>query len=269
MHIYEANGAGDRLHIDLTGPHPPSRQSDVYILTAIDAYTRYLIAVPLRNKAAITVASALVERVFLPFGVYRSMISDQGREFCNEILDEVTRLFGIDKVRTTAYRASANGRIERVHRMLNTLMCKVVSENQKDWAERLPMVVAAYNAAQHETTEFSPYYIMFGREYRTPLDLTLGIAPETTPCDLLDYTAQLRERIQTAYSAVNGHLRTKTQRMKTRYNGRVHAFQLEPGDFVLYYCPRRKAGRYQIWRRLCTICRMEIRFNDVLYSVRT
>jgi hypothetical protein len=67
----------------------------------------------------------------------------------------------------------------------------VINENQKDWAERLPMVVAAYNASQHETTEFSPYYLMFGREYRTPLDLTLGNTADSAAQDLSDYTMQL------------------------------------------------------------------------------
>jgi transposase InsO family protein len=91
MCTYEDNGAGDRIHIDLTGPHPTSRQGHTYI-TAIDAYTRYLVAVPLRNKMAVTVANALVEHVFLPLGAYRSLVSDQGREFCNEILEEVTHV---------------------------------------------------------------------------------------------------------------------------------------------------------------------------------
>jgi predicted aspartyl protease len=269
MRTYEANGAGDRLHIDLTGPHPVSRQGHVYIFTAIDAYTRYLVAVPLRNKSAVTVANALVEHVFLPHGAYRSIVSDQGREFCNEVLDEVTRLLGVEKLRTSAYRASANGRVERVHRTMNALLSKVVSENQRDWAERLPMVIAAYNAAHHETTEYSPYYLMFGREYRTPLDLTLNIPEEASPLDMGDYAAQLRERIQTAYEVVNQHLHTKTERMKTRYDAKVHTFQLQPGEFALYYCPRRKQGRYQKWRRLCTICKVENRKNDVLYSIRT
>ena len=62
MQTYEANGAGDR--IDLTGPHPTSRQGYVYILTAIDAYTSYLTAVPLRNKTAIVVADTPVKNVF-------------------------------------------------------------------------------------------------------------------------------------------------------------------------------------------------------------
>jgi hypothetical protein len=105
-------------------------------------------------------------------------------------------------LRTSVYRASANGRVERVHRTMNALLSKIVSENQRDWAERLPMVIAAYNAAHHETTEYSPYYLMFGREYRTPLDLTLNIPQEASPLVMGDYAAQLRERIQTAYEVV-------------------------------------------------------------------
>ena len=108
--------------IRVPATHQTSLQGHVFILTAIDAYTRYLVAVPIRNKTATTVASALIEHVFLPLGAYRCLVSDQGREFCNEVLEEVTQLFGIDKLRTMAYRASANGRIERVHRTLNTLL---------------------------------------------------------------------------------------------------------------------------------------------------
>ena len=214
MKTYEANGAGDRIHIDLTGPHPTSRQGHVYILTAIDAYTRYLVAVPLRNKSALTVAGALVEHVFLPFGSYRSLVSDQGKEFCNAVLEEITTMLGIDKSRTTAYRPSANGRVERVHRTLNTLMSKVIDEHQRDWAERLPMIVAAYNASVNEATDFSPFYLMYGREYKTPLDVTLEVDAPYAAGTTSDYGYQLRERLQAAYTTVNKHMNSRTQRMK-------------------------------------------------------
>jgi Integrase zinc binding domain len=68
LQIHEAFGFGDRLHVDLTGPHPVSRQGRRFLMTAIDAYTRFLIVGPLRNKSAEAVAEALVEHVFLPFG---------------------------------------------------------------------------------------------------------------------------------------------------------------------------------------------------------
>jgi predicted aspartyl protease len=269
LKTYEAYGFGDRLHVDLTGPHPPSRQGSTYILTAIDAYTRFLIAVPLRNKSAEAVANALVERVFTPFGCWRTMVSDQGTDFNNAILNSVAEMLSIQKFRTTAYRPSSNGRVERVHRTINQLLAKVVSQsNQRDWQDRLPMVVAAYNAAYHESVGHSPYFLTYGREYSIPLDVQLGLCQSAPEADRNEYADQLRERIQTAYAEVNERLGTVTQRMKKRYDARVKPLILEPGQFAYYYCPRRQKGRNQKWRRLCQICYIERRFNDVLYSVR-
>jgi hypothetical protein len=224
--------------------------------------------VPLKNKSAVTVAIALVEHVFLPFGSVQQMITDQGREFCNELLEAVTKLLGIQKLRTTAYRPSANGRVERVHRTINQLLCKVISEDQKDWQDKLPMITAAYNAAQHEATGYSPYYLMYGREYRTPLDLTLQTpSPSDGPTEI-DYICNLRERMQETFGIVNERLKAGTQRMKKRYDAKVRSIQLEPGDIVLYFSPQRKIGRYQKWRRLCKIGQVIQRFNDVLYSIK-
>jgi len=60
-------------------------------------------------------------------------------------------------------------------------MKKVVSENQCDWVGWLPAVTAAYNASQHESTGYSPYFLMFGRTYTIPVDLTLPLQPNEGP----------------------------------------------------------------------------------------
>jgi hypothetical protein len=87
IHVNDPNGPYDRTHVDLTGPHSPSLQGSVYIMTAIDAFTRYMVAVPIKNKTALTVANALLDCVCLPFGCVRSIVTDQGTKFCNEILE--------------------------------------------------------------------------------------------------------------------------------------------------------------------------------------
>ena len=270
IQTYAPNGFGDRLHVDLTGPHIPSRQGCTYIMTAIDAYTRFLIAVPIRHKSAEAVAQALVERVFIPFGAWRVMVSDQGKDFNNSILDSVSRLFGINKIRTTAYRPGSNGVVERVHRTLNNLMCTVVSETQRDWQDRLPALVAAYNAAYHEGIGHSPYYLTYGREYVLALDVELG---QPLPADVHaesqdEYAERLRERLQHAFEAVNRHMHTRTERMKKRYDQRVKSFVMQPGDMAVYYCPRRIKGRNQKWRRLGQLCLVRARLNDVLYCAQ-
>jgi len=37
----------------------------------------------------------------------------------------------IDKIRTTAYKPSTNGALERVYRTLNTMLGKIVSKQQR------------------------------------------------------------------------------------------------------------------------------------------
>jgi len=91
----------ERWYIDLTGPHPKSERGHLWILTCMDSFTKWTEAFPLRNKEAETVAKVLVEQVFSRFGVPLSMLSDQGKEVDGRIMNEVCRLFGIKKLRTT------------------------------------------------------------------------------------------------------------------------------------------------------------------------
>jgi transposase InsO family protein len=268
LQLYEPTSVGERLHIDLTGPHPMSRQGSVYILTAIDAYSRFLWCVPIKNKQAVTVAAALVDHVLIPYGSYNYLVSDQGGEFCNEVLDSISRLMDIRKIRTTAFRPAANGRCERVHRTINGLLAKLVQENQRDWQDRLIPVTASYNAAYHESLSYSPYYIMHGREYRTPLDLSMGIGDRAYGNCTIDYVDELQERLKTAYRDVNERMQTNTQRMKLRYDGKVKTTTLKTDQFAMFYVPQRKVGRNQKWRRLCRVVQVVRRLNDVLYCIK-
>ena len=118
------------LHIDLTGPHVCS-QGYNYIMTVADSFTRYIIAAPIRNKTAISVARVLVNEVLLKYGMPLTILTDQGREFQNELITEICRLMDIKRLKTTAYMPSTNGKIERWHRSLNAMMAKVIDVKQK------------------------------------------------------------------------------------------------------------------------------------------
>jgi hypothetical protein len=96
-------------------------------------------------------------------------------------MKELCQWMNIDKLRTSAYKPSTNGMVERFHRTLNSMLGKCVSTNQRDWDERLQTVVAAYRASRHEATGFSPNMLMMGREARAPLDVVLGAPAEE--CD--------------------------------------------------------------------------------------
>ena len=104
----------ERWYIDLTGPHPKSDSGHVYILTSIDAFTKWTEAFPLRNKEAETAAKVLVEQVFCRSGTPISVVSDRGRKIGGNIMRNICRMLGVDKLRTTPYKPSTN-QVERLH----------------------------------------------------------------------------------------------------------------------------------------------------------
>ena len=130
-----------KVHIDLAGPHVRSRNGYVYLLTAICTFPKYLIAVPLRDKSALSVAKALVKNVFLVYGAVELLVHDGGREFCNEVMQHIAHLFGIQRSIVSPYRPSANGSVERVHGTINSIFAKTISCHQRDWCEFTPCLL--------------------------------------------------------------------------------------------------------------------------------
>jgi len=163
--------------VDITGPHPSSSTSKQYILTLVDHFSKWAEAIPLSNHTAPTVAKALMTHVFSRFGVPRQLLTDRGPEFESTLFTELMRCMDIDKLRTTPYKASTNAVVERFHRTLNSMLGKVVSENQRDWDVRLPQVLAAYRSYPHSLTGFSPNRLFLGRETSMPVDI-IWVMPE-------------------------------------------------------------------------------------------
>ena len=116
-----------------------------YILTVICAFTKYLIAVPLRDKSSRLVAKALVKHVYLVHGPPEILIHDQGGEFWTQVMHELAQLLEIQVSKITSHRPQANGVVERVHSTMHSVFAKVVSNSQRDWCQLLDYVTHAYN----------------------------------------------------------------------------------------------------------------------------
>ena len=247
------NGVGlapfQKFHIDLTGPHRKSSGGHVYLLTGICCFTKYLVVVPLRDKSALSVANALLEHVYLVYGAAELQIHDNGPEFVNSVLQHLSRMLGIQDLRSTAYRPVANAAIERVHRTINAVFAKTIKENQRDWHEQAKYVAFAYNTAKHNSTTFSPFYLVFMREPRVGIDLFLDRS-EPAFQDTDEYSEKVRERMQKAYSIVQEQLKATFDRAKRRYDQRVKAVHFTLNSYVWFFCPRLKAGRGRKFRKL-------------------
>jgi len=243
----------ERLSIDLTGPHCRTPRGSVYILTCVDVFTKWTEAFAIPNKEAKVVARVLVEQVFCRFGTPICLLSDNGTEVDSCIMREICQLLGIDKLHTTAYKASTNAAIERFHRTLNSMIGKVVNERQDDWDLMLPYVMAAYRSSVHDSTGYSPNLLMLARENRAPVDIVYGtgdVPSESVSCD--DFVESVRDRMQTAHTIVRNHLGQAAVRNKKYYDMRVRPAKYKRGDWVYNYNPRKFKGRQDKWSRKYT-----------------
>jgi len=77
------------------------------------------------------------------------------------------------------------------------MLGKSVQQNQRDWDDRLPYVMAAYRASRHESTKFTPNMLVFGRENRAPVDLVLNsVQGESAQYDSIDdYVFELQSKL--------------------------------------------------------------------------
>lgn len=91
----------ERVAIDVLGPLPKTGSGNQYILIAQDYFTKWPEAFAIPDQQAETVAEILVTQFFTRFGVPIELHSDQGRNFEAQTFQEVCRLLGIHKTRTT------------------------------------------------------------------------------------------------------------------------------------------------------------------------
>jgi len=109
-------------------------------------------------------------------------------------------------------------------------MGRTVSETQRDWDLLLPYVMAAYRASVHQSTGYSPNYLMFGRETKAPADLVFGTQPEQPSTSYDDYSVNMENRMKQAYSLVPKELGVAAERMKRRYDVRVRPQKFQRGQ---------------------------------------
>jgi len=231
----------------LTGPHIRSRWGSHYIVTCVDPFTKWAEAFPAPNKEAATVARILVEQVMCRLGVPLAILS--GKEVDGQLMSEICTLLGIDKMRTTAYKPSTNAAVEIFHRTMNSILGRMVDENQKDWDVMLPYVMAAYRSSRHEATQYTPNYLMLGREVHAPVDIVYSCQQNQSPANYDDYAEELEDRLKRAYSFVRNHLKRAAERNKRYYDLRVRPQRYKVGDWVYCYQSRRVQGRQDKWCR--------------------
>ena len=103
-------------------------------------------------------------------------------------------MLGIDKTRTTPYHPQLDGLVERMNQTL-LMMLSIRAQEEERWDEFLPELLMAYRASVHDTTKFTSFHLMFGREIRLPIDVMFGKNPDPVQ-EHAEYARELRARLE-------------------------------------------------------------------------
>ena len=123
-----------------------------------------------KDQTACTTAETLRSGYFRLFSVPAYLVSDQGKAFTGHIITHLCDLYGVQKLRTSPYHAQTNGQVECMNQMIIHMIGKLEEDKKACWSEHLLELLLAYNTTCSAATRYSPYYLLFVRRSRIPVD---------------------------------------------------------------------------------------------------
>ena len=233
----------ERVAMDIIGPLPRSRSGNRYVLVMCDYGTRYPEAVPLKSIEAEKIAEELL-------AIPKEILTDQGSNFTSQLLAELYRLLKVSAIRTSPYHPQTDGLVERFNQTLKEMLRKSAQEDGEDWDKLIPYVLFAYREVPQESTGYSPFELVYGREVRGPMDVLKESweSSERSDESVLSYILLMRERLAHMTELVQKNLSKAQTRQKNSYDRGTHERQFATGDQVLVLLPTTNSKLTARWQ---------------------
>ena len=232
MLSYHSGSPMERVHLDFIGPLPRTERGNEHILMMVDQFTKWVECIPLPSQSAEETARAAVNQFFSRFGCPFQVFTDQGRNFESSLFREMCELLHIHKSRTTPYRPSANGQVERCNRTLMAAVRCFIGKNQRSWDKYLPQLAGALRSSVNRSTGYTPNMMMLGREIGLPAELMFGSPGNTGQPEGDQYVGELQTAIEGAHRVARETLKQSQKRMKRDYDVKARVRELKLGDLV-------------------------------------
>lgn len=165
-----------RCQIDLIDMQSNPDGDMKFIMLYQDHLTKFVLIRALRHKKAEDVARQLVD-IFSTFGAPNILQSDNGREFVNEVIKNLCRIWdGVKVVHGKPRHSQSQGSIERANQDVENMLTTWMESNKTTkWSEGIRFVQAMKNRANHVGIKCSPFEAMFGVPMKLGLTSLAGL----------------------------------------------------------------------------------------------
>lgn len=224
---------------DIVGPiDPPSSRGHRFILVAIDYFSKWAEAIPLRETKAEDIIRFFKTHILYRFGNPRRIISDNGPAFRSFKVSRFAEHHKIEWKFSTIYNPRANGLAEAFNKTLIGLLRKMVDKNHRNWHEKLNEALWAYRITCRTPTQATPYSLVFGSEAVLPLEVEIP-SLRVAVHEGLSEDEQMRLRLEELEAVDEVRLNAQQNlelyraRMERAYNKMAKIRTFRKGELVL------------------------------------
>lgn len=211
-----------------------SKGKSVDVLVVTDHFTKMAHAFKCSDQSAKQVARQLWDKYFCVYGFPQRIHSDQGANFESQLIQELLQIAGVKKSRTTPYHPMGNGQTERFNRTLGNMIRALPPRDKQRWPQMLQTLTFAYNCTAHESTGYAPFYLMYGRVPRLPVDIMFhNVERDNDITDYNSYVKKMSDDLKEALTLAQVNASSSQQRQADLYNRRTKGTDIEEGDRVL------------------------------------
>ena len=157
------------ISMDTKGPINPPSHNKSYIHVIIDAFSHFVVTVPIKSNKAKTAIKTLFHHWIIKFGPPIYLFTDRGSEYVNKEMAHLCTLRRIRHSPRTAYSPWTNALVEVQNRNLGTHLRMFFHDTPKDWAFQVHMYAYAHNSQPLSELNISPHEIVFHTRPRNPL----------------------------------------------------------------------------------------------------
>uniref|UniRef100_A0AAR2KZM2 Integrase catalytic domain-containing protein n=1 Tax=Pygocentrus nattereri TaxID=42514 RepID=A0AAR2KZM2_PYGNA len=211
-----------------------SDKKTIDVLVVTDHFSKMSHAFPCRNQSAKQVARRLWNDFFCVYGFPKRIHSDQGANFESRLIKDLLEMAGVHKSHTTPYHPMGNGITERFNRTLGSMIRALPAKCKSKWPQMLQTLTFCYNCTVHETTGFAPFFLMFGRVPRLPIDVMFQhVLENDRVVSHHEFVQHLRRDLSEAAQIARKHALGEQDRHAKLYNRKIKGSPLAVGDRVL------------------------------------
>ena len=105
----------------------------------------------------------------------RYILSDNGTEFKNHLMDQILQQLGTDHICSKPYHPESSGKLEVIHKYLKPTLKKLHEKDPSNWDKYIHQVLASYRVTPNLARAETPFFLVYGRDPNLPLHQLLEL----------------------------------------------------------------------------------------------